>query len=152
MICVKRKLKQRRFEQRTLIGSAIFFTLKLLDANKFEFLSVFTVVETIFPQLCAKRSQKMKKKDHFRLTCVAKKRLKLTIRSLSKAFLSEAGQPEVKFFAFFGQWFYPNFLEIVSARAKTLHSYTNSVASRNVKREMVSLPVDARASLENASA
>ena len=86
------------------------------------------------------------------MTCVAKKRPKLTIREFKQSVLSEAGQPEVKLFAFFEQWFYPNFLEIVSARAKTLYSYTNSVASRNVKREMVSLPVDARASLENASA
>ena len=54
MVWVERKLKQRRFEQRTPIGSAIFFTLKLLDVTKLEFLSVFTVIETIFPQLCAK--------------------------------------------------------------------------------------------------
>ena len=98
------------------------------------------------------RSPKKKKRDHFRLTFIAKNVLSSRLGSLSKAFLSEAGQPEVQFFALFGQWFYPNFLEIVSARAKTLYSYTNSVASRNVKREMVSLPVDARASLENASA
>ena len=98
------------------------------------------------------RSQKMKNKTTSGGHASLKNVLSSRLGSLSKAFLSEAGQPEVKLFAFFGQWFYPNFLEIVSARAKTLYSYTNSVASRNVKREMVSLPVDARASLENASA
>ena len=86
MVCVKRKLKQRRFEQRTPIRSAIFFTLKLLDGNKFEFLSVFTVIETIFPQLCAKTVvRKKKKRDHFRLTFLAKKRLKLTIREFKQS-------------------------------------------------------------------
>ena len=39
-----RKLRQRRFEQRTAIGSAAFFILKLLDATKFEFLNVFTLL------------------------------------------------------------------------------------------------------------
>ena len=35
-----RKLRQRRFEQRTPIASAVFFILKLLDANEFVFLSL----------------------------------------------------------------------------------------------------------------
>ena len=57
-----RKLRQRRFEQRTPIASAVFFILKLLDANEFVFLSVFTIIETIFPQLCAKPLAKNEKK------------------------------------------------------------------------------------------
>ena len=57
-----RKLRQRRFEQRTPVGSAVFFILKLLDANEFVFLSVFTIIETIFPQLRAKPLSKNEKK------------------------------------------------------------------------------------------
>ena len=39
-----------------------------------------------------------------------------------------------------GSGFAQIFWELVSARAKTLYNNTNSVASRNIKGEMVSLP------------
>ena len=54
-----------------LIGSEIFFILKRLDASKSVFPGVFTIVETICPKIWAK-------KKHFRLTCVAQKRLCLS--------------------------------------------------------------------------
>ena len=37
-----------------LTGSGIFFILKRLDASKFVFLSVFTIIETICPKSRAK--------------------------------------------------------------------------------------------------
>ena len=98
MVCANRKLKQRRFEQRTPIESAIFFTLKLIDATKFEFQSVFTVIETIFPQLCAKPQSKYEKQDRFQLTCVAKKRHKLTIREFKQSVSEQSRSTGSQFF------------------------------------------------------
>ena len=37
-----------------LTGSEIFFILKRLDASKFVFLSVFTIIETICPKIWVK--------------------------------------------------------------------------------------------------
>ena len=39
------------FERRTPTGSEVFFILKQLDATKFVFLSVFTIIETICPKI-----------------------------------------------------------------------------------------------------
>ena len=39
------------FERRTSTGSEVFFILKQLDATKFVFLSVFTIIETICPKI-----------------------------------------------------------------------------------------------------
>ena len=38
------------FERRTSTGSEVFFILKHLDAPKFVFLSVVTIIETICPK------------------------------------------------------------------------------------------------------
>ena len=59
---ITRKLKQRRFERRISIGSGIFFILKHLNAAKFVFLSVFTVIETICPKIWAKSPSKNEKR------------------------------------------------------------------------------------------
>ena len=64
-------LSKGGFERRMPTGSKVFFILKHLDAIKFVSLSVFTITETIFAQLCAKPLSKKEKKDHLRLTCVA---------------------------------------------------------------------------------
>ena len=44
------------------IGSGVFFILKHLNATKFVFLSVFTIIEAICPKIWAKRRPKMKKR------------------------------------------------------------------------------------------
>ena len=72
---LKGSLSKGVFERRTSTGSEVFFIFKPLDATKFVFPSVFTIIETICPKLCAKTPSKNEKKDHFRLTCVAQKRL-----------------------------------------------------------------------------
>ena len=51
--------------------------LKHLDAPKFVFLSVLTIIETSCPKKWAKPLSK-NEKNHFRLTCVAQKRLCLS--------------------------------------------------------------------------
>ena len=67
------------FELRTSNGSDIFSILKHLDATKFAFLSVFTIIEAICPNIWGKPpSKNEKKKDHFRLTRVGQKRLRLS--------------------------------------------------------------------------
>ena len=70
------------FERRTSTGSEIFFILKHLDATRFAFLSVFTIIEMICPKFGQNCHQKWKK-DHFRLTCVAQKRLCLSLLLLT---------------------------------------------------------------------
>ena len=57
-----RELKQRRFERRTSTGSEVFFILKHLDAPKFVFLSVLTIIETSCPKKWAKPLSKNEKK------------------------------------------------------------------------------------------
>lgn len=60
--------------------------------------------------------------------------------------LSDAHQPEVDLFYFSGVFFCKQILgKIVSLRIKT-HSNTNLVASRHIKREKGSRPVDVRRS------
>ena len=49
------------FERRTLTGSEVFFILKHIDATKFVFLSVFTIIETICPKIWAKPPSKNEK-------------------------------------------------------------------------------------------
>ena len=56
------ELKQRRFERRTSTGSEVFFILKHLDAPKFVFLSVLTIIETSCPKKWAKPLSKNEKK------------------------------------------------------------------------------------------
>ena len=53
---------QRHFEQLTSTGSLFFFIWNYLDATKFVFLSVFTIIETICPKIEENRRPKMKKK------------------------------------------------------------------------------------------
>ena len=50
------------FERRTSTGSEVFFILKHLDAPKFVFLSVLTIIETSFPKKWAKPLSKNEKK------------------------------------------------------------------------------------------
>ena len=49
------------FVLRTLTGSEVFFILKLLDATKFVFLSVFTIIETICSKIWVKPPSKNEK-------------------------------------------------------------------------------------------
>ena len=49
------------FEQRTLTGSEVIFILKHIDATKFVFLSVFTIIETICSKIWAKPPSKNEK-------------------------------------------------------------------------------------------
>ena len=70
-------LRNGVFERRPSTGSEVFFILKHLDAPKFVFLSVLTIIETSCPKKWAKSLLKNEKK-HFRLTCVAEKRLCLS--------------------------------------------------------------------------
>ena len=49
------------FERSTPTGSDVFFILKHLDATKFVFLSVFTIIETICQKNCAKPAYKIKR-------------------------------------------------------------------------------------------
>ena len=65
-------LRNGVFERRPSTGSEVFFILKHLDAPKFVFLSVLTIIETSCPKKWAKSLLKNEKK-HFRLTCVAEK-------------------------------------------------------------------------------
>ena len=44
------------------IGSEVFFILKHLDATKFVFLSVFTIIERICPKIWAKPPSKNEKR------------------------------------------------------------------------------------------
>ena len=73
------------FVQSTSNGSDVFFILKHFDASKFVFVSVFTIIEAICPNIWVKPPSKMKKKDHFRLTGVAQKRLYLSSVSSAKS-------------------------------------------------------------------
>ena len=50
------------FERRTSTGSEVFFILKHLDAPKFVFLSVLTIIETSCPKKWAKPLSKNEKK------------------------------------------------------------------------------------------
>ena len=70
---VIRKLKQRRFWETLVNRKWGLFILKHVDATKFVFLIVFTIIETICPNIWAKPLSKNEKKDYFRFTCVAKK-------------------------------------------------------------------------------
>ena len=49
------------FVLRTLTGSEVFFILKLLDATKYVFLTVFTIIETICSKIWAKPPSKNEK-------------------------------------------------------------------------------------------
>ena len=62
------------FERRTSTGSEVFFILKHLDAPKFVFLSVLTIIETSCPKRWAVQKWK-KTTSGCPLTCVAQKRL-----------------------------------------------------------------------------
>ena len=73
------------FQQSTSNGSDVFFILKHFDASNFVFVSVFTIIEAICPNIWVKPPSKMKKKDHFRLTGVAQKRLYLSSVSSAKS-------------------------------------------------------------------
>ena len=55
-------LRNGVFERRTSTGSDVFFILKHLDATKFVFLSVFTIIETICPKICVKPPSKNEKR------------------------------------------------------------------------------------------
>ena len=61
-------LSKSVFERRTSTGSEVFSFIIWLDAAKFVLLSVFTLIETIWPNV----------KAHFRLTCVTQKLLCLS--------------------------------------------------------------------------
>ena len=50
------------FERRTSTGSEVFFILKHLDAPKFVFLSVLTIIETSCPKRWAKPLSKNEKR------------------------------------------------------------------------------------------
>ena len=50
------------FERRTSTGSEVFFILKHLDAPKFVFLSVLTIIETSCPKRWAKPPSKNEKR------------------------------------------------------------------------------------------
>ena len=57
------------FERRTSTGSEVIFNLKHLDATKFVFSSVFTIIETICSKIWAKPPPK-NENHHFRLKCI----------------------------------------------------------------------------------
>ena len=57
-----RSLSNSVFERRTSTGSEVFFILKHLDAPKFVFLSVLTIIETSCPKKWAKPLSKNEKK------------------------------------------------------------------------------------------
>ena len=61
------------FERRTSAVREAFFLLVCLDASKFALLTVFMLIETIYPKNWAKRQPTIMQKIHFRLTCVAQK-------------------------------------------------------------------------------
>ena len=50
------------FERRTSTGSEVFSLLTCLDDIKFVFLSFFTVIEAIWPKICAKPPSKNEKR------------------------------------------------------------------------------------------
>ena len=67
------------FERRTSNGSDVFFILKHLDATKFVFVSVFTIIEAICPKIWViVYKTTVQKKGYFWLTWVAQKRLRLS--------------------------------------------------------------------------
>ena len=53
---------------------SLFSLLICLDATKFVLLAVFTLIETICPNICSKSRLKIAKKINFRFMCVAQKR------------------------------------------------------------------------------
>jgi len=66
-------LSNNVFERRKSTGNELFFLLICLDATKFVWLSVFTLIEKICPKFCSNHGSSAQK-IHFRLTCVAQKR------------------------------------------------------------------------------
>ena len=65
-------------------GTEVFFTLKYLDATKFVFLSVFTIIEMICPKMWEKPPSKMKKRPLLvDMRCSKTSLLKLTIINCS---------------------------------------------------------------------
>ena len=66
-------LSSEVFQRRTSTESEPSSLLICLDAAKFVWLSVFTLIETICPRICSNHSRRVQKR-HFRLTYVARKR------------------------------------------------------------------------------
>ena len=68
-----RELKQQRSWAKHVNRKWAFFSLICLDATKFVWLTVFTLIEMISPNVCSKSELKCAK-SHFQLTCMAQKR------------------------------------------------------------------------------
>ena len=73
-----RELKQRRFWETLINRKWGLFILKHVDATKFVFLIVFTIIETICPNIRAKPLSKNEKKTTSGLPASLKKRLCLS--------------------------------------------------------------------------
>ena len=98
----------------------------------------------VYPLSSLPHSQK--KTGHFSYHRTLSQRchfLRGLIREFNQPCLGNARQPEVDFFTLLSRDFEQIFRQIVSIRIKTLGD-TNTVASRHIKREKGSLPVDVR--------